>query len=143
MSASKTARAAENAVAKSNRKEVVELTPEQVIANIRKDATQGAFVQTANWKILLAEYDKLAGLFDKYKTSAEIFSNAVTALTAEATELKASVARLTEQNEQLLKVYAAENQPNTTVSFFEPPATVDAETQESRSTLNDVTTVGE
>ena len=80
--------AAAQAVAKSNKKESTARTLEQVIADIRKNASAGLSVTSADILSLLGVYDITV---------------------AQAFELVTRIAQLTEQNERFREVYELEN----------------------------------
>ena len=81
MSKSKTAAAADKAVAKSQKKTEVEKTPQEIVADVRNLVTSGLYVPVRSVKVLLDRYD--AAVF-----SVKSLSGAVTASDDLITELQ-------------------------------------------------------
>jgi hypothetical protein len=104
---SKTSAAAAKAVAKSQKKDAAVRTPEMILKDISSNLEAKWAVTPDDTRFLLASYNAAIAAM-----AAEVAKNAV---------LTEQIAKLQEKNDDLMKVYAAENQAQTVVSFFEPP----------------------
>jgi hypothetical protein len=101
--------AAAQAVAKSNKKESTARTLEQVIADIRKNASAGLSVTSADILSLLGVYDITVAQEDNLKDSVRGWEAEIQKLQATNTVLNERIAQLTEQNERFREVYELEN----------------------------------
>lgn len=95
MPKSKTAKAADKAVEKSQVKQKIERTPDQIVADIRKNLDAHLAVTSADIRVLLAAHDLLN---DGVATAAKLIQ-----------ALKNENDRLTAQVEEFRKVYEQEN----------------------------------
>ena len=102
MSASKTAEAARKAVEKSERKAGVERTPDQILADIRKNFAAGLAVTPADQKFLLSAYDAAIEI-------AAAKDITIAELTKGIELSNATITTITSQNEEFRKVYELEN----------------------------------
>jgi len=106
MSTSKTADAARKAVEKSQVKGAVERTPEQKIADIRRNFAANLAVTPDDQKFLLTQYDAAAAQESLRTGLLSIANDAVT-------KLQHQVVDLTAKNEELRAVYEQENRSAT------------------------------
>jgi chromosome segregation ATPase len=115
--------AAAQAVAKSNRKSEVERTPDDIIADIRKNASAGLSVTSADILLLLRRFDSfrttMVQATNQLNASTETLQelgNEIETLKAEKQQLQEvntilneNIAQLTAKNEEFRSVYEIEN----------------------------------
>ena len=113
--------AAAQAVRKSEKSKTVERTPEQVLADIRRNLAARLAVTPLDTAFLLAKYDTVQGLFDEAmlrvvelksdiaELVAQIEASEEANLKSDLTAMHARVLELEAQVEQFRTVYEAEN----------------------------------
>jgi hypothetical protein len=106
MSASKTARAAEAAVARGNKKADVVLTPEQTIQSIRNNLASRLAVTPEAVRVLLAEYDAVHALLAQSSAIHVSGAQALEVLGQENEDLKAQLINSKQKTEETFQANA-------------------------------------
>jgi hypothetical protein len=110
MSTSKTAQAAEKAIARSKKTEATERTITQIIQDVRNNLMSHNAVPPDDARVLLAEYDKVRELMVQGTNTIASGIKTIEVLGSENETLRATVSDLTDKNEEFRRVYEMENQ---------------------------------